>query len=162
MVDTSELFMVLGAIVIFSVAVINVNHGIARNELLMVEAELEYTAVALGQDLIDEARVKAFDEACVSSAPSHIPSGFTSADEFGGANDGETYPQYDDFDDYHGFTRQDTTVHGIYTTTAEVIYVTEDNPETSAGGKTCFKRLNVFVTSPFLSNAVTLSYLKPY
>ncbi|HKJ66604.1 MAG TPA: hypothetical protein VKA68_01505 [bacterium] len=162
MVDSSELLMVLGAIIIFSVAVVNVNRGIARNELLMVEADLEYTAVAIGQNLVDEARVKAFDEVSVSSAPSQVPAGFTGTNKFGGANDGETYPLFDDFDDYHNFTRTDTTVHGIYTTNATVTYVTENDPEHSAGGKTAFKRLTVVVTSPFLSNSVTLSYVKPY
>ncbi len=162
MVDSSELLMTLGAIVIFSVAVLNINRGMARNEILMMEAELEYTAVALAQDLIDEARLKAFDEESVDGNPSNIPQGFTQSNSFGGAQDGETYPNFDDFDDYHGYSRQDTTTHGVYTTSASVMYVNVNNPDVSAGGKTAFKRLDVTVTSPFLSNTMTLSYLKPY
>lgn len=162
MVDTSDLLLVLGAIVIFSIAVLNVNRGITRNQLLMTQAELEYTGIALGQDLIDEARIKAFDEATTTATPSNIPGAFSQANKFGGANDGEAYPAYDDFDDYDGYQRQDTTEHGIYRVTASVVYVTENAPNTAAGGKTAFKRLNVVVSSPFLDHDITLSYLKPF
>jgi len=162
MIDTSELLMVLGAIVIFSVAVLNINRGVARNGTLLMESELEYTAVSLGQKIIDEARTKAFDEATVTYSPSNVPAAFTRSNRFGGANDGESFAQFDDFDDYHGLSLQDTTAHGIYTISASVAYVTENNPDTPAGGKTSFKRLDVSVSSDFLSNTITLSYLKPY
>lgn len=162
MVDTSDLLLVLGAIVIFSIAVLNVNRGVTRNEVLMTEAELEYTAIALGQDLIDEARIKSFDEATVAVTPSNIPAAFSKENKFGGSNDGEVYPAFDDFDDYDGYQRQDTTAHGIYTVSASVMYVTEAAPNTDAGGKTAFKRLDVVVSSPFMDHTVTLSYLKPF
>lgn len=162
MVDYSEILLVLGAVVIFSIAVLNVNQSIARNDTYLMTSELEYEAVPLAQQVIDAARSSAFDEAAVSGMLYNIPSDFTSAANFGGAGEGETYPAYDDIDDYHGLSVTDTTQHGIYTINAQVMYVTESNPETDAGSKTSYKRLDVSVSSQFLPDTVRLSYVKAW
>lgn len=162
MVDTSELLLVIGAMVLLSVAIINVNRTNALNDIVLMESELEYTGIAIGQDIIDEARAKAFDENCVSSTPNNVPAGFTRSSKFGGMNDSENYANFDDFDDYHGMSRTENTRHGVYQVTANVNYVSETNPNSVSNNKTLYKRMNVIISSDFLPNQIQLSYVKTY
>ena len=45
----------------FSLLAMNVNKLLYRNDVFKVETEVQYTAIALGEDIIDEARWKSFD-----------------------------------------------------------------------------------------------------
>lgn len=162
MVDTSDLLLVIGAMVLLSIAIINVNKTNALNDIFLMESELEYTGIVLGQNIIDEARSKSFDENCVSGTPNNVPAGFTRSSKFGGVNDGENYANFDDFDDYHGMSRTENTKHGVYQLTANVIYVSETNPNSTSNNKTLHKRLTVVVSSDFLPNQIQLSYVKTY
>ncbi len=162
MIDTSDLLLVLGAMVILSITIININRASALNDILLMESELEYTAIALGQNFIDAARAKSFDENTVSSTPNNVPAGFTRASKFGGGNDGETFANYDDFDDFHGVSISETTEHGVYQISATVNYVSESNPGIISNNKTLHKRMNVSVSSDFLPNTIELSYVKTF
>jgi len=163
MVDTSDLLLVLGALVIFALVTLNINTMLATNTANLTTNELDYEGVAVGQNVIDEARVLAFDESCTNgNSPSNIPQDFSNSSNFGGASEGEAYPHFDDFDDYNGYSRTDTTTHGVYTISARVMYVETANPETNAGHKTRNKRMNVTVTSPYLDHDITLYFIRSY
>jgi len=162
MINVSEILLVLGAVVIFALAVLNVNQSLARNDTYLMTTELEYEAIPLGQRIIDEARSCAYDENAVSGMLYNIPSDFTSDANFGGASDGESYPAFDDFDDYHGLSITDTTQNGIYSIDATVMYVTEGNPDADAGFKTNYKRLDVAVSSQFIPDTIRFSYIKAW
>ena len=61
MSDKSQIILVIGALVIFSLLTMNVNGFLFRNDVIKVDTEVQYTAIALGQGVIDEARWKTFD-----------------------------------------------------------------------------------------------------
>lgn len=58
----SDLFMVLGAVVLFSIMLLNMNGFLFNNQKSKATGEIEYNGIALAQDLIDQARWKSFDQ----------------------------------------------------------------------------------------------------
>lgn len=56
MSDYSDIFMLMGAIVIFSLLTINSNNALLQNTKRSLDSEVEYEAIALAQGEIDQAR----------------------------------------------------------------------------------------------------------
>lgn len=54
--DYSDLFLVIGASIIFAVLLIDVNATVVRENKYKADREIEYTAITLAQDVIDKAR----------------------------------------------------------------------------------------------------------
>ncbi len=163
MIDYSEIILVLGAVVIFSLVALNTNRMLANHNRLLIEQELEYTAIAKGQELVDKARTLAFDETTTGgNEPGTIPDDFADPGNLGTAADSDAGGIFDDFDDYNNYSASDTTGNGVFNITAQVMYVTENNPETNAGTETRHKYLNVTVSSPYLSNNINVTYVKTY
>lgn len=157
MIGYSEVLQTMAAMIIFSVILMNANHMIQRNSMMQIEAELEQEVIALGQEVIEEARTKAFDQVTVNAAapPSLIPDGFTPP-EFLGADAGESSrANFNDFDDYNGWADTFTTEHGEFEVSAEVFYVDPVNYE-KASQPTTFKKIEVRVTSKFLRTGADL------
>jgi len=94
-------------------------------------------------------------------ASSAVPNGFTAPDSLG-ADSGEVYPNFNDFDDYNGLNITRATGYGTYTITAVVFYVQAGSPTVNANAKTSHKRLQVTVNHPDMRGPVTLSYVKSY
>lgn len=158
MVDTSDFLLLVGALFIFSLLQLNLNSVLLNNNKVMVKTELDYTAVALAQNITDETREKAFDENAVGPyIPLKVPDGFSVI----GPDAGEVYPNFDDFDDYDNYTRTDTTAHGIYKTTCKVDYMVDGNLSQVAAVKTPYKRLLVRVVSE-TADTVAVTYIKSY
>lgn len=151
MVGYSEVLQTMAAMIIFSVILLNANHMIQRNSMMQVQSELEDEVIALGQEVIEEARTKAFDEVTHNAAapPSLIPGGFTSSDMLG--NDGveTTRQSFNDFDDYNGWSDTFVTVHGEFSVSAQVYYVDAVNYQKTLS-TTTFKKIEVRVESQYL------------
>jgi hypothetical protein len=157
MVDTSEYILLVTALFIFAMLQLGLTSVLLNNSKTMIKTELDYTAVALAQDIADESRIKAFDEA---STGKYIPlkeSDFSTI----GPETGEVYPNFDDIDDYHNYTRTDTTQHGIYRTSCRVDYMQPGKMDQASMVKTAFKRLHVQVVSE-MSDTVAVTYIKSY
>ena len=161
MIGYSEVIQTMAAMIIFSMILINANYMIQRNTLMQIDGELEQEVISLGQEIIEEARIRSFDrevEEDDALPPTSIPEGFTPADELGpdttpyynNFRDGEPDRQkFTDFDDYNGWSDTITTKHGDFEVSAEVFYVDEDNFEFTTQQST-FKKIEVTVSSKFL------------
>ncbi len=173
--DYSDLVFMMGAMVLFSVFTNNANDTMLRSSILLTQVEVEYSAIAFAQGIVDEARSRAFDEVTVAPDPDDqsivgnllllggggIPNSFTSVGNLG-QDSGETYPNFNDFDDYDGLSVIRATGYGDITITATVFYVTENNVVADAGTRTTMKRLNVTASHPDLANSITIAYVKTY
>ncbi|MFO7847773.1 MAG: hypothetical protein R6V27_14495 [Balneolaceae bacterium] len=151
MVGYSEVLQTMAAMIIFSIILLNANHVIHRNSMIQVESELEQEIIALGQEVVEEARTKSFDQVTVNAAapPSIIPAGFTPTDQLGDDAGESTRSSFNDFDDYNGWTDTFTTEHGDFEVQAEVYYVDPVNFQ-KTGSPTTFKKIEVTVSSKFL------------
>ena len=155
----AELLLVLGALVIFGRFSLIVNNSLLESSTRVLQSEFEITSVSLLQEIIYEAGLQAFDKASVNTIPASVPGGFTAPGALG-SEAGEVYPNFDDVDDYNGITIADTTIAGmLYTISAEVGYVTETDLVTFSSTRETMKRLNLTLTSVYLSNDIKLSYV---
>lgn len=155
MIGYSELLQTISAMVIFSIILLSANRMIHRNTFIQVEGDVERQIVGLAQDLIDESRTKAFDENSTGSVPpTTIPGSFTDPAALGPESGENSRYEYNDFDDYNGWSGQLETRHGLFDLSSEVFYV-EYNTTTeqfdSVGTRTTYKKLRVFVSSPLLT-----------
>jgi hypothetical protein len=169
--DISDVLYVIAAVLVFGLFANTINRSMVNTTEMTVESEVEYFGISMAQSIIEEARVRSFDKNTVSTsnrlvdpsviASGSIPSGFTATDSLG-ADAGEVYPEFDDFDDYDGLNITRTSGYGTYTMTATVFYVAAGSPTVNAGTKTSLKRLEVTVTHADMRASVTLSYVKTY
>lgn len=163
-----EVLYVMLAMIIFSTILLNANGMIHRNTLYQIEGEMEQEVIALGQEIIEEAHTKAFDQEILGKSlpPTSIPGSFTDPASLG--TDGEISRRYyDDFDDYNGHSEIAQTTHGKFTIDVEVFYVDSTSLEYTASRST-FKKIEVNITSDFLRNSAdeiksyTLEFIRNY
>jgi hypothetical protein len=151
MIGYTEVIQTMAAMIIFSMILMSANHMIHRNTMMQIGGELEQEVISLGQEIIEEARSKAFDQVTVNAAapPAIIPGGFTAANNLG-PDAGENHrSQFNDFDDYNGWTETIETRHGDFEISVEVFYVDENNFQQISTPST-FKKIEVTVESVFL------------
>lgn len=127
---------------------------IHRNTLIQVEGDVERQVVVLAQDVIDESRTKAFDENSTGSVPPvTIPGSFTDPSMLGPETGEGGRSDYNDFDDYNGWSDGIETRHGIFNLSSEVFYVQYNSTTEkfdSVNTRTTYKKLRVFVSSDYL------------
>jgi len=150
MVNTGQMLLVLGALVLFSTLLPSLNESIIYNDRTLMATNAEITAISLAEKFLGEATTKVFDEVCVSSRPQST-SQLTAINSFG-PESGETYPGFDDIDDFHGITFLDSTTlpSVLFNITGQVNYVDQNNPLNDVTSKTYLKRLRFSVTGPYL------------
>lgn len=173
--DYSDLIFMMGAMVLFSLFANNANDGIVRGSTLLTQVEVEYSAIAFAQTIIDEARSRPFDAVTVPIDPDELgivgnrgllgpngyPQGFTAPQALG-RDTGEIYPNFDDFDDYHDLRLVRESAYGDYSIRAIVEYVDEDDLQTASSARSNIKRLSVTVDHPNLLNPIIIPYVKTY
>ncbi|HAC14991.1 MAG TPA: hypothetical protein DCE78_03470 [Bacteroidetes bacterium] len=162
--DMSELLYLMAGMVLFSILVSNSNIAFVRNNTMLMESEYEYNAIAIAQSIIDEARVKPYDQADVVNERLLIDNDMPnfSAPSVLGPEGGESYPNFDDFDDFDGLNITRTNGLGDFTITATVTYINPNNLSVNTSVTTTKKELRVTVSHPNLPNTVTLTFLKTY
>lgn len=165
MVGISEVLQTISAMVIFSIILLSANRMIHRNTFIQMEGDLERQVIVLAQDIIDEARTKEYDENSKGSVPpTAIPGDFTDPAALGPESGETTRAEYNDFDDYNGWSGQLETRHGEFKLWSEVFYV-EYNTTTeefdSVGTRSTYKKMRVFVQTALLTKGGTASSSEP-
>ncbi|MGM0507123.1 MAG: type IV pilus modification PilV family protein [Bacteroidota bacterium] len=147
----SDVIQVIGAMIIFSMILLNANSLMLRNQQVQVESELEQEVVALAQEIIEEARTRSFDQVTwqAEAPPSEIPEGFSAASALGPDSGEGDRTQFNDFDDYNGWSQQVETEQGIYDLDVLVEYV-DNNQYQSTTSPSTFKKMTVRITHPLL------------
>jgi hypothetical protein len=161
--NTGQMLLSVGAIVLLGVTVIAVNQSSLQNGTILQQTQIGIYGVSLASSIIDEASGKAFDQSTVDNAVS-APSQLSIAL---GPETGETMPvnsttQFNDFDDYNylnTFPKKDT-VPGvdIFTTKCRVYYVNDSDPNTKVTGPTWFKRMDVTVYGSGVADTARKKY----
>ena len=125
---------------------------IHRNSMLQIDGELEQEVISLGQEIIEEARAKSYDQVTVNAAapPALIPAGFTAAGSLGADSGESVRTAFNDFDDYDGWSTTMSTTHGDFQVSVEVFYVDNTNFLQISSPST-FKKIEVTVESAFPS-----------
>ncbi len=108
----------------------------------------------MADDLIEEIKEKAFDEKTVdfqaiNKSQLTLPLGYEG---------GETWPNFNDIDDYDGYTKDISLPHAEgYNVRSWVYYVNSDGTEMLA--QTYYKKVKIIVTSPYLRQPLFMSFI---
>jgi len=154
-----ETMLVLGAMVIFSAATLNINSAKLENEQNMMETEFRITAMGIAQSYIEETRGLLFDEALTDTMFSGpVPDAFTSPALLG-PESGEVYPDFDDFDDYNNLSQNVTTPRADYNVNVIVSYTDSVSLLPQSAGQTSLKIIDVKVTSVYYQDTVSCKHL---
>jgi len=162
----------LGGLILFGLFVLSTNNIILNQTDVAVSSEFQISAIGFGQSLIEEAKMKKFDEAEVSGTISTVNNLTVSGSL--GRETGETYTSpdssytgnfaslrnFDDFDDYNNYRRIVSSPRAEnFAVSSTVSYVSETWPDSSVASRTFAKKLRVTVSSPYMTNNVILEYV---
>ena len=153
-----ETLLVLGALVIFSVATLYLNDSKFDNDMTLMESEFRITAIGIAQSFIEEAQVMQYDEVLIDEEYDELPDDFTDVASLG-PEDGESYPNYDDVDDFNGFTENETTPRADYIVNIQVSYSDTLNCVPEYESESFFKIMSVTVKSDFFQDSLICDYL---
>jgi len=156
-----EVLQVIGATIIFSLILTTTNRFMLSNTQRQVGSEVELRAVTLGQDLIEDSKLRFYDEAeAGGNILTDIPDDFTAA-PFPATTD-TAREMIDSFEGFHGYSEEVDTGLGAYTLTVEVNYVEPGNLNVITTSKTRHKRMTVTVTHDALNSPVVINYTRTY
>jgi hypothetical protein len=155
-----QTFLTIGASVLFSILILNSNHLIAISKEQEIKAEYIVISTFLAKSLADEIASKAFDQNTINN-PELTDISILSSTM--GADAGEYYPYYNDFDDYNNYTKIDSsTGRGVFTLSSNVTFVDEYYFDTPTANKTRTKRLFITVSNTFTNDLVKIYSYKSY
>lgn len=141
-----DLILVIGGFAILALFTLSLNSSIILNQVTIYQSEHILDGLSIAQKYIEKAEALRFDE----DKSATIPSSFTYSNNLG-PDQGEQYPNFDDLDDFDGFSQLDTLAGNIpYLVTIDVNYVTLANPDTPTSTRTYFKRMLVTISSEHL------------
>jgi hypothetical protein len=148
--------LAIGAIFLLSLASMSFNGALLESNTSQIENKVYLTAFSLADDMIEEIKQKAYDENTLVF-PTVNRSTLTPTASLG-PESGEAYPYYDDIDDYNGYSRDADAPHAEnYHIAVKVYYVSESDPNTVSSTQTFNKRVDVSVSSPYLTHSASLS-----
>lgn len=155
------MMLAAGAMMLLAVLVLNVNNSIYGTNATLMDTKFGILAVSLGTSIIEEATGKSFDVATCGNSVNDLNL-LTPSSGLGPAS-GETYPNFNDFDDFNNFTKTFTNFPSAeFTVSCKVNYVLESDPSVITTSKTWHKRIDVFVASPSMKDTLKLSSVCSY
>ena len=148
--NTGQSLLSLGAMTLVALIILQVNTGFVMTSSTLLDNKLNILAISLASSIIEEASGKAFDAKTVVDAASATTD--LTYPGLLGPGAGETYPNFNDFDDYNGFTTINNNLAAEFTINSRVDYINSNNPDKNVSVPTWHKKITVFVTSPSMLN----------
>ena len=140
---------------------LRVNTSSLLNESVRDQAQYGVLATSIATSIIEEAQSKSFDEKTDSNSVFDVKE-LTLVSNLG-PDAGETYATFNDFDDFNGFTRRDSTMpSAIFDISCEVVYIHPSNIKALYNLETWHKKINITVSSPFTPDTFRTSSIFSY
>lgn len=156
---SGQILLALGALMLLSMMALSLNSMMLDGNKTMMESEFYVAATSIAQSYIEHAAVLKFDVAVGTQSPSTFPGSFTSPYSLG-PSAGECYPNYNDADDFDGYSTTVTTPRGDYNVSITVKYC--DAQGNDSGVRTYFKKMQVTVNNPFMPTPVVMTRILAY
>lgn len=145
--NTGQMMITLGALALLSLVVLRVNNGFLNTSSVLLDSKLGVLATSVATSMIEEATGKAFDENTDSTSVTSL-SDLTLPSQLK-PESGESYPDFDDIDDYNGFKKVDNTMPAAeFHINCTVSYVKDTDLDKAASTRTWHKKITVHVSSP--------------
>lgn len=156
--NTGQMLITIGALALLSIVILRVNNNFLSTSTVLMENKFGVLAVSIGTSILEEAKGKSFDHNTDTMAVTSLAS-LTSI----GPESGEVDPLFNDFDDYDGLVRHDSTMPSApFKIECDVNFINPDNPDGTTASKTWHKKLTVMVTSDFMTDTIRLSSIYSY
>ena len=153
-----ESLLAVGAVVMFTVASLQLSALRLDGRERMWEAEFRTTAQSLAQSYLEEAQALAFDAAVVASGSAQsLPEGLTAPDSLGPEGT-QGRLQFDDIDDFHGYTEQVRTPRAEFQVRLVATYLDSATLQ-AIDERSLVKWLTVSVSCPCYRDTVRVHYL---
>lgn len=165
---TGQMMLTLGAVILLSFLILRFNGTTMTAQEMTIDSKMGILAISVANSYIDVAKRLAYDEVVLDTTkPNILLSDLTSTL---GPELGESYPNFDDFDDYNlnGVVIVDTTTlinpsKSLKATpfyiTSTVYYINTANPDIPSMVKTWNKRMDVKVWTDGLIDTVRMSII---
>lgn len=162
--NSGQMLITIAALMLLSLVILRVNNSFFSTSSVMLDTKFGVLAVSLATSIIEEANSKAFDKATDTTSVS-VTTSLTPVASLG-PETGESYPHFNDFDDFNGYSRStvgDTTFQSaVFNANSVVRYINPSNPNINAGSPTWHKKIIVTVTSPSMADTIRLSSIFSY
>ena len=152
---TGQTMITMAAMSLLSLVILNVNRNALYSTTTMAESKYNILAISLGTALIEEAFSKSFDQ---STTDENLVEDVTELTLNLGPGSSEiSRSDFNDFDDYNNFidsTSSDSTlISADFVIQSKVYYVDPNysNKLTPVNYRTWHKKIDVFVSSPFIN-----------
>ena len=157
--------LTMGGMIILALISLRFNAAVLQSSSADFNNKVYLTSFSIADNIIEEIKSKSFDQTTIK-LPTTNPASLTPVANLG-PDSGESYPNFNDVDDYNGF--KDTTaapyfetyyiscskIHNLESSACK--YVTASNPDVASSVPTFFKRATVTVSSRYLSNPISIS-----
>lgn len=151
--------MAIGALFIFTLISVTFNSSFLENTTVEVENKVYLTAFSLADDVVEEVKQKAFDQSTATQLKIVALTSLTLPDDFG-PETGESWPNFNDIDDYQGYTKSVNLPHAeYYTVQCSVNYFDPTNPSVPSPVRTFFKKIDITVSSPYMRSEVKIGFV---
>jgi hypothetical protein len=149
--NTGQMLLTLGALMLLSVMVLRVNNNVVNTNSVLLDTKFGVLAVSLATSIVEEANKKAFDAVTDGDAITDV--NLLTAAYGLGPNASEFYPNFNDFDDFNNYTRYVTNIPSAeFKIVCKVNYVNPSNLDGTSSIRTWHKKITVFVTSHSMNN----------
>jgi hypothetical protein len=158
------MILALGAMVLLSLVIINVNKNAMYTEDAMYDSSFGILATSLATSVIEDASRKHYDDKTdtiyIDKLIELTPVNKLGIDAGETANDPTTF---DDFDDYNNYEKIDDSMpSAIFRITAKVHYVDPVTPDVALTSTGWHKRIDVVVSSKFMRDTIKHSAVYSY
>ena len=149
--NTGQMMIGIFAISLLTMTVLNFNKDSLNTQDALIYNKEFILATSIAASMLDEISGKAYDEEVVNGSAIFSAKDFSNSLK---ADGGESYPNFDDVDDYNKFSKTDTIPQmGAFDVYVEVDYYTDALLKTSS--RTYNKNITIRVTSDALVNFYT-------
>jgi len=171
--NLGQVLLIIFALWLLATLQLTINSSITKAAFVTLDSEARVNAISIGQAMIDEINSKSFDSATVGGVV-YFLNQLTPYNKFGPEGSENSVPKYDrepylsevmfnDVDDYHGYTRIDSSTHlGAFFVRDSIIYVQESNQDAYSSSPTWYKKIIVVVKHPNMLDSVVIKSLSVY
>jgi hypothetical protein len=155
--NSGQSLLTIGALILLSLSSLRFNTSVLENSTAQIENKVYLTAFSLADDMIETIKQRSFDE-----ATTQFPAGLASLTPPGslGHEAGEAYQTYDDIDDYDTYEKTVDAPHAEnYVIKCKVRYVDGNNPDNEITTQSYYKKVTIFVSSPYMREDISLSFI---
>ena len=158
----AQTLLISGALFLLSLISLSVNRAVLQRQETSTEGEAVIVATSLAQSMVEEISMKKFDQRVVLT-PASVPDSLTLTSQLG-ADSGEVFPNFNDVDDFNGYSRTVATpVLGDFTLKSRVWYTTSTLLGDSTSTRTFMKAVKIVVGgNPYMRDSVIVQNIVTY